>query len=245
MKAHHPASPSTPRAAPRGREKAFTDDDREPDINADFTRPVGLATTAMAWQPSPAAGVWRKRLELIAGDPPRLTTIVRFEAGSAFDEHGHPRGEEFLVLRGTFSDASGDFPAGSYVRNPPGWRHAPYTETGCELFVKLCQFHEDDTARVVVDGRNAPPRETASAALTRRPLHDHGSESVALYDLAPGARAVPFDCPQGAELLVLEGGLEVDTAHHPEGSWLRYPAGTRLHLGSSDGCRFYGKTGLF
>ncbi len=241
MKAQYAASPS----GPRGREKAFAEDDREPDINGDFTRPVALATATMAWQPSPAAGVWRKRLELVDGDPPRLTTIVRFDAGSAFDEHGHPRGEEFLVLRGIFSDASGDFPAGSYVRNPPGWRHAPYTETGCELFVKLCQFQPDDTARVVVDSHTAPARQTTSPALTRRPLHDHGGEAVALFDLAPGARAVPFDCPHGAEILVLEGGLDNDTTRHPEGSWLRYPPGTRLRLGSSAGCRFYGKTGGF
>lgn len=241
MKPYYAASP----AAPRGHEKAFADDDREPDIHGDFTRPVALATAAMAWQPSPAAGVWRKRLELVAGDPPRLTTIVRFEAGSAFDEHGHPRGEEFLVLRGTFSDASGDFPAGSYVRNPSGWRHAPYTATGCELFVKLCQFQPDDAARVVVDGPGVAPRETASPALTRRPLHDHGREAVALYDVAPGARAVPFDCPGGAELLVLEGSLEDHSSRHPEGSWLRYPPGSRLYLGSTGGCRFYGKTGLF
>jgi anti-sigma factor ChrR (cupin superfamily) len=34
-------------------------------------------------------------------------------------------GEEFLVLEGTFSDERGDYPRGSYVRNPPGTAHAP------------------------------------------------------------------------------------------------------------------------
>ena len=39
--------------------------------------------------------------------------------------HVHGGGEEFLVLEGVFQDEHGDFPAGSYVRNPPQSHHTP------------------------------------------------------------------------------------------------------------------------
>jgi anti-sigma factor ChrR (cupin superfamily) len=222
---------------------AFGEDDRDPEIHADFTRAVVVDTTRMDWQASPAAGVWRKRLELIGSENPRLTTIVRFEPGSRFDEHGHPGGEEFLVLSGAFSDASGDFPAGTYVRNPSGWVHAPWTDKGCELFVKLCQFQSDDKQRVVLDSQ-APSgwKATGHPGLSRLTLHVHGDEVVALYRVAAGAEAVCLSCPQGAEILLLEGSLEGDAAQYRPGTWLRFPAGTRYVLRSELGCRFYCKT---
>jgi anti-sigma factor ChrR (cupin superfamily) len=63
--------------------------------------------------------VLRKRLELIGAESPQLTTSVRFAPGSIFPADVHHGGEELLVLKGTFSDDRGDYPAGTYVRNPP------------------------------------------------------------------------------------------------------------------------------
>jgi anti-sigma factor ChrR (cupin superfamily) len=39
-----------------------------------------------------------------------------------------------------FQDEHGDFPAGSYVRNPPQSHHTPGSKPGCTMFVKLWQF---------------------------------------------------------------------------------------------------------
>jgi hypothetical protein len=81
----------------------------------------------------------------------RATSIVRYEPGARFHAHRHPMGEEFFVLEGTFCDEQGDYPAGSYVLNPPDSRHAPWTRDGCVLFVKLCQYAGPDRKRIVAD----------------------------------------------------------------------------------------------
>ena len=44
------------------------------------------------------------------------------------------------MLDGVFSDQHGDFPAGSFLLNPDGIRHAPGSVAGCVLFVKLRQY---------------------------------------------------------------------------------------------------------
>jgi ChrR-like protein with cupin domain len=81
----------------------------------------------------------------------RATSIVRYAPGSHFSPHTHGGGEEFLVLEGVFQDEHGDFPAGSYVRNPPTSRHTPGSELGCTIFVKLWQFDPSDRTGVRLD----------------------------------------------------------------------------------------------
>ena len=71
------------------------------------------------------AGVERRMLDRIGDEVARATSIVRYAAGSRFSPHTHGGGEEFLVLDGVFQDEHGDYPAGSYVRNPPTSRHTP------------------------------------------------------------------------------------------------------------------------
>ena len=119
---------------------AFANDDAEKEINADFSIPVMVNTAVLDWQSSPAAGVVRKRLELVGKNKPRLTTLVQFAPGSSFNKHGHDGGEEFLVLSGIFSDAAGDYGPGSYVRNPPGTSHAPYTDRVVRFLSSFASF---------------------------------------------------------------------------------------------------------
>ena len=47
-------------------------------------------------------------------------------------------------FEGVFQDEHGDFPAGSYIRNPPTSSHTPGSEPGCIIFVKLWQFDPAD-----------------------------------------------------------------------------------------------------
>jgi anti-sigma factor ChrR (cupin superfamily) len=122
-------------------------------LNADFTQRAAMHGTRLPWTPSPIAGVDRRMLERIGGEVARATSIVRYAPNSHFSAHTHEGGEEFLVLEGVFSDEHGDFPAGSYVRNPPTSRHAPGSEPGCIIFVKLWQFDLDDRAHVRLDTR--------------------------------------------------------------------------------------------
>ena len=92
---------------------------RTASLNADFSKPVTVHTAAVDWQASPSPTVWRKRLHLTGeAESGRVTSIVRYDADSAFPEHPHPDGEEILVLKGVFSDRHGDYPAGAFGFTP-------------------------------------------------------------------------------------------------------------------------------
>ena len=144
-------------------------------LNADFTQRIVVDTDAKPWQPSPSAGVDRRKLDRIGGEVARATSIVRYAPGSSFAPHRHDAGEEFLVLDGVFSDEHGDYPVGSYIRNEPGSVHAPRTGPGCVIFVKLRQMDAQDSVRVLRrQGELAwecarRPRRPARAA-PRRPI---------------------------------------------------------------------------
>ena len=43
--------------------------------------------------------------------------ISRISSRFSLDEHIHDYGEEPFVLEGTFSDETGDYTAGTYIRN--------------------------------------------------------------------------------------------------------------------------------
>jgi anti-sigma factor ChrR (cupin superfamily) len=94
-------------------------------LNMDLTQRIVINTNTQAWQPSPMPGVSRKPLAREDAERGHATSIVRYDPGASFSEHPHPLGEEILVLEGTFSDQTGDYPAGTYFRNPEGFRHAP------------------------------------------------------------------------------------------------------------------------
>ena len=121
------------------------------ELNADFSTRVVVHSAAMDWVASPMHGVDRRMLDRIGGEVARATTIVRYAPGSHFSPHVHDGGEEFLVLDGVFQDEHGDFPAGSYIRNPPTSRHTPGAENGCTIFVKLWQFDPEDRTHVRID----------------------------------------------------------------------------------------------
>ncbi|HEY9690016.1 MAG TPA: cupin domain-containing protein, partial [Coleofasciculaceae cyanobacterium] len=109
-------------------------------LHADLNQRIAIDTNELPWIDSPTPGVQRRMLDRDGDEVARATSIVRYGPGSAFPTHTHGGGEEFLVLEGVFSDESGDYPAGTYVRNPIGSAHAPRSEEGCTIFVKLWQM---------------------------------------------------------------------------------------------------------
>ena len=187
-----------------------------------FDKPVIVDTGAMEWEASPMAGVWRKPLEREAAEHGRTTSVVRYDAGSRFSAHAHPRGEEILVLDGVFADDHGEYPAGTYLRNPPGSRHAPHSSEGCRLLVKLDQFAAGDDARLCIDTRGSPwmPGECGIGIM---PLHYFGTEMTALYRWPAGTRHDPHTHFGGEEVFVLSGLLADEYGEYPAGTWLRYP----------------------
>jgi anti-sigma factor ChrR (cupin superfamily) len=214
------------------------------EINADFSRRVAVHAARLPWVPSPMAGVERRMLDRIGDEVARATSIVRYAPGSRFSPHTHGGGEEFLVLEGVFQDEHGDFPAGSYVRNPPTSRHTPASATGCILFVKLWQFDPADRKEVKLN-----TAAMAYEAAANRPgvellslfYDDH--EDVRLERWMPGA-AITLNVSGGAELLVLDGGYGEGGESFEPLSWLRLPTGSVLQAkAGAEGCRIWIKTG--
>jgi anti-sigma factor ChrR (cupin superfamily) len=214
------------------------------EINADFSRRVAVHAARLPWVPSPMAGVERRMLDRIGDEVARATSIVRYAAGSRFSPHTHGGGEEFLVLDGVFQDEHGDFPAGSYVRNPPTSRHTPGSSSGCILFVKLWQFDPADRKEIKLKTGGIPYEAAASRpGVEQLPLFRDDGEDVRLEKWMPGA-AITLNAPGGAELLVLEGGFDEGGGRFEPLSWLRLPAGSVLQATAGPrGCRIWIKTG--
>ncbi len=109
------------------------------ELNADFTKRVLVHSAKMPWTASPMPGVDRRILDRIGDEVARATSTMRYASDSQFSAHRHPGGEEFIVMEGIFQDDHGDYPVGTYVRNPPTTAHTPGAAEGCVIFVKLQQ----------------------------------------------------------------------------------------------------------
>lgn len=182
-------------------------------------------------------------LDRVGEEVARATTIVRYAPGSRFASHTHDLGEEFFVLEGTFSDEHGDYPAGTYVRNPPGSSHAPFTEGGCTIFVKLRQFLPGDGQRVVIQTAEQSFLRGQVEGLTVLPLHEFETTHVALVRWAPGTRFLPHTHWGGEEILVVDGVFSDEHGDYPAGTWLRSPHLSRHTPFSTAGCLIYVKVG--
>lgn len=206
-----------------------------------------LDTAAMGWQASPSPSVWRKRLERVGpAESGRVTSLVRYDPGSVFPPHPHPDGEEILVLDGTFSDEHGDYPAGTFLLNPEGFVHAPFSRDGCLLFVKLRQYPGRTRRHITIDTNSAPWQAGEAPGIERLPLYAEPGypERISLLRVAPGSALVSPGALGGAEIFVLSGALESGALESGgerfgAGTWLRLPPGDRLDLGTTGGALCY------
>ena len=215
-------------------------------LNADFSQRVVVDTAAADWQPSPSPTVWRKRLDLTgAKEASRVTSVVRYDPDSAFHSHPHPDGEEIFVLDGIFSDEHGDYPAGTFLLNPEGFEHAPFSKPGCVLFVKLRQYPGTARRHVTIDTNAADWVADATPGIETLRLYAEPGypETIRLVRLDSGAALPPDGDTGGAELFVLDGDLDDGDQQVETGAWIRYPPGRRPGLYSASGARFYLKTG--
>jgi len=212
-------------------------------INDDLSRLVIVHASTQDWTPSPAPGVERRMLFRVGAEKARATSIVRYAPGSAFAPHVHTGGEEFLVLDGVFQDGDGDYPAGSYVRNPPGTSHAPAAKDGTTIFVRLWQFRADDAEQIALrpgEGEQVAPRAGASSA---RVLFDDGEEHVRIEEWNAGG-TVRVENPRGLELLAVSGSLTIGGEPLNPQDWARLPAGTDLEARiGGNGARVWMKLG--
>lgn len=191
-------------------------------LNMDFSKMACLLAKDQDWVKSPADGVSRIHLEREAAESGHTTSFVKFEAGSFFPQHVHIQGEEIYVLEGVFSDEHGDYPAGSYLRNPPGSQHTPFTKEGCTLFVKLEQFQKDDTQKIVL-GPEDQQWQQGIGNLKVLSLHVHKTESTALVHWPANEVFQPHTHWGGEEIVVISGKFIDEFGEYPAGSWLRSP----------------------
>ncbi len=197
-------------------------------INAEFNKRVIVHSADLDWIESPMPGVSRRPLDRVGGEVARATTIVRYEPGSKFSSHVHTGGEEFVVLEGVFQDEHGDFPVGSYIRNPPESSHTPGSDKGCVIFVKLWQFDLSDRTEVKISPNSIKPiKDTTQDGVDITPLHVDANEAVSIHDWQANTN-IEIDAKNGIEVLVLDGSFEEQGDVLKQHSWLRLPVGSEL-----------------
>jgi len=193
-------------------------------LNQDYSKRIVINTLNKDWQPSPVSGVERVYLERNdKGEKAKASSIVKFLPESSFDMHTHEYGEEFLVLEGVFSDQYGDYPKGTYVRNPDKSSHNPFSKDGCTIFVKLRQFNKNDAKRVVKKTYGLPWHRGLVSGLFVMPLHEYEAEHAALVKWEPNTIFNAHKHWGGEEILVLEGVFYDEFGSYPKGSWIRSP----------------------
>lgn len=213
-------------------------------INANFLLPATVAVEEQEWIHSPENGVDRIMLDRIGTEVARATSIVRYAPNSSFPRHEHALGEEFLVLEGVFSDEHGDYPKGTYVRNPPGSGHIPRSVPGCRILVKLRQFDPSDLKQFSMQTTDADVWPVATPnSIAKLQLHRFESERVEMWRIPRASSVSEVVPPGGQELFVVQGSVRVDQRQFAADSWLRYPAGEQVDFHAEEDTLLWLKSG--
>ena len=216
-------------------------------LNQDFTKRVVINTLIGEWHTSPSSGVERLYLERDnMGEFAKASSIVKFQPGSEFEEHIHDNGEEIFVLDGIFSDQYGDYPKGTYLRNPHNSNHVPFSKDGCKIFVKLRQFKKGDNISIVKNTLNSEWLQGLVPGLKVMPLHEYQTEHAAMVKWEPNTRFNAHKHWGGEEIYVVDGVFYDQFGAYPKGTWIRSP-----HLSEhqpftrDEGALIFVKTGHF
>lgn len=217
-------------------------------LNGDLGKRVVMDPALLDWSPSPGGHVLRKRFHRVGPqESGQVTSLVRYQPGAEFPSHDHPEGEEILVLEGVFSDEHGHWPAGSYLLNPEGFRHQPWSEEGCLLFVKLRQYPGADREHLAINTRELPWQSSVKKSISWKKLYaqEPYTDFMRLESWDTPAELGRINFPRGAELLVLKGRFTDIHGEYGLHCWLRIPAGGALEPTSNDYCELYIKEGGF
>lgn len=226
-------------------------------INAQFQQPAIILPNQHDWVESAQSGVSRMMLDRIGEEKARATSLVHYQQSATFPAHTHPGGEEIFVLSGTFSDETGDYPQGYYLRNPVGSSHTPISHEGTLIFVKLWQMDPKDDAFVRVN-THADVHWTIKDGNLICPLFNGFNEEVYLQRF--NLDELLTDSQQAIEILVLAGELlasdsmsaklsndcNIQAKRFPKYSWMRFPEHYPLDLvASQSGTSVLIKRGAF
>lgn len=210
------------------------------ELNADFTKRAVVHGVALPWQASPIPGVERRMLDRVGDEVARATTIVRYAPNSQFSPHTHDGGEEFLVLAGVFQDEQGDYPVGTYVRNPPTSHHRPGSVSGCVILVKLWQFDPDDRTQITLNTAQQSYRADLTRFGVSTILLFADSRETVQLERWEANTSIDLLVPYGLEIFVIQGGFTESGEVFQPYSWLRLPPGSRLLAQSgAEGCQIW------
>lgn len=213
-------------------------------LHGDLSVHIRVDTSAMDWTPSPGGQVDRKRVHRVGpAESGQVTSVVRYRPGARFPEHDHPEGEEILVLEGVFSDHAGDATPGTHLMNVEGFRHAPWSDDGCVIFVKLRQYDGEARPYRRTDTRGMDWVATPCDGVDEKLLAeaDGYADRTALERWRTGAAPGPRTFDGGLELFVIEGALEDERGRLGAGSWARWPAGASVALRAVEETVVYAK----
>ena len=211
-------------------------------INTDYSQRMVINHHDLLWISSPELGVDRRMLERAGDEVAKATSIVRYLPGSKFETHTHEFGEDLFVLDGVFSDETGDYPAGTYIMNPPGSAHTPFSESGCTLFAKLRHLGPDQIERQVINTNTTQWFQGMVPGLNVMPLMQQGTGST-LVRWAPQTYFNAHKHYGGEEIFVIDGVFEDEYGRYPSGSWIRSPHMSGHQPFSKEGCTIFVKTG--
>ncbi|MFD2176746.1 cupin domain-containing protein [Veronia pacifica] len=214
------------------------------ETNVDFDKTVKIHGGETPFSPTPMKGVERMMFERRGDEVAiRATSVVRYAPESYFEPHAHPGGEEFIVLEGTFQDNHGNYPKGYYVRNPVCSTHRPFSDDGCEIFVKLAQLPpEEGKEQFIIDMNTAEWKKDSNKSCK---LHlwesDYEHTDAFMFDAGYESETQLFN--DVAEFFVIKGEVTVNGVSYPERSWLRFAEGTPVTISSENGATVYRKIG--
>jgi len=213
-------------------------------IHADLTKRAVVHSDDIEWVETRMKGVRRRMLDRNGAESGRATSVVSYAPNSKFAPHVHEGGEEFIVLDGVFQDEHGDYPIGSYVRNPPGTSHTPGSNEGCIIFVKLWQFDDADKndVRIRYD-KMASVKPANREGVSISPLYDDETENVRI-EYWDSNTEIEVNDGDGIEVFVLEGSFEESGETFKHRSWLRVPKGVSIKANSGEaGAKVWIKAG--
>jgi anti-sigma factor ChrR (cupin superfamily) len=210
-------------------------------VHGDVAQRVVIPSSELDWEPM-RDGMSLKVLDCTATEPLITTTLIRLEPGSQLAEQRLVVAEDIFCLSGGWADHAGEYGSASFVHSPAGSVHAPRSDGGVLLLSKACGGL-DASARVVIDTTQTAWHPAQRPGIQIMMLREHGSVRVALLHLPPGARIDGHDHPQGEEFFVLDGALEDEDGHYPQGTWVRQPPGSRHAVFAEAGCTLFSVAG--
>ena len=96
--------------------------------------PVVIDTRKAEWSPQTVPGIEVLALHQFENEH---VALIRWAPNTPFKDHPHYGGEEVFVIEGCFADEYGEYPAGTWLRNPDQSRHNPFTrDEGALLYLK-------------------------------------------------------------------------------------------------------------